>query len=554
MALPASVPVGTVTGTWYTPSGGLAVGTIVFLLMESVEVPDDPDGVVLPVKTVVDITAGVLNQTLPSGIYAVSIRLAELYRESKIVEVTTGVALNLPDAVGMVTPSDPLYTPVRTVDGYGPDASGNIDLPGGGGGGAVDSVFGRTGVVTAQSGDYTKAQVGLGSVDNTSDLAKPISTLTQTALDGKSNTGHTHVIANVTGLQAALDAKETSGAAATAVAAHVAAPDPHTQYALDSDLSSGLATKENVGVAASVLAAHVAAADPHTQYLKESDAAPVATAGTYASLTGKPTIPVASDAFPSGVGQFNSAGTSPDFSRADHSHNGIPQTMLTAKGSLVVASASNTAIEVTVGANGNVLLADSTKTSGVAWGRDIGNYVEPYFRDEYNMFMMTGKPLDFLNASTWNNNDHSVQLLFVPAGKAITKVGVAVRTNGVYSATGTPSQVKVYDDTGALIGSSPDDVAMWLTKGWNLQTLSTPITASGSDRWVYVGISGGGFTGHSAAWPSAINPDLPEYTSTGLIVGRRRCFYSGSALGLPNSINPATYGTTTTYIPLIALI
>lgn len=46
----------------------------------------------------------------------------------------------------------------------------------GGGGGAVDSVFGRTGDVVAQSGDYTKSQVGLGNVDNTTDLNKPVST------------------------------------------------------------------------------------------------------------------------------------------------------------------------------------------------------------------------------------------------------------------------------------------------------------------------------------------------------------------------------------------
>ena len=49
----------------------------------------------------------------------------------------------------------------------------------------VDSVFGRTGAVTAQSGDYTKSDVGLGNVDNTTDLSKPISTATQTALDAK---------------------------------------------------------------------------------------------------------------------------------------------------------------------------------------------------------------------------------------------------------------------------------------------------------------------------------------------------------------------------------
>lgn len=44
----------------------------------------------------------------------------------------------------------------------------------------------------------TKSDVGLSNVDNTSDLNKPISTATQTALDGKANTSHTHTLANVT--------------------------------------------------------------------------------------------------------------------------------------------------------------------------------------------------------------------------------------------------------------------------------------------------------------------------------------------------------------------
>ena len=44
----------------------------------------------------------------------------------------------------------------------------------------VDSVAGKTGAVT-----LAKADVGLGSVDNTSDAGKPISTATQTALDSK---------------------------------------------------------------------------------------------------------------------------------------------------------------------------------------------------------------------------------------------------------------------------------------------------------------------------------------------------------------------------------
>lgn len=46
--------------------------------------------------------------------------------------------------------------------------------------GAVDSVAGKTGVVTLVKGD-----VGLGNVDNTSDANKPVSTATQTALNNK---------------------------------------------------------------------------------------------------------------------------------------------------------------------------------------------------------------------------------------------------------------------------------------------------------------------------------------------------------------------------------
>ncbi|UOK18362.1 hypothetical protein SEA_BRUHMOMENT_46 [Arthrobacter phage BruhMoment] len=53
----------------------------------------------------------------------------------------------------------------------------------------------------------TKAMVGLGNVDNVPDAAKPVSTPQQTALDSKANTVHTHAVADTTGLQGALDGK-----------------------------------------------------------------------------------------------------------------------------------------------------------------------------------------------------------------------------------------------------------------------------------------------------------------------------------------------------------
>jgi hypothetical protein len=53
-------------------------------------------------------------------------------------------------------------------------------ITGGGGGGAVNSVNGQVGDVV-----LTKSNLGLGNVDNTSDVNKPISSATQTALDLK---------------------------------------------------------------------------------------------------------------------------------------------------------------------------------------------------------------------------------------------------------------------------------------------------------------------------------------------------------------------------------
>ncbi|MDQ3782131.1 MAG: hypothetical protein M3349_04235, partial [Actinomycetota bacterium] len=64
--------------------------------------------------------------------------------------------------------------------------------------GATGAVVGTTNVQTLTNKTLTapagivKADVGLGSVDNTADSAKPVSTAQQTALDAKSASGHTH--------------------------------------------------------------------------------------------------------------------------------------------------------------------------------------------------------------------------------------------------------------------------------------------------------------------------------------------------------------------------
>lgn len=59
--------------------------------------------------------------------------------------------------------------------------------------GLVQSVNSKVGVVVID-----KSDVGLGNVDNTSDLSKPISTAVQTALDGKAPSSHGHAASEIT--------------------------------------------------------------------------------------------------------------------------------------------------------------------------------------------------------------------------------------------------------------------------------------------------------------------------------------------------------------------
>lgn len=106
----------------------------------------------------------------------------------------------------------------------------------------------------------TKAQVGLGNVDNTSDLNKPISTATQTALNGKQAT-----ISDLATIRSNAQAGKSA--------------------------SNTIATYGNIvthNVSEFATSAQGAKADTAIQPV---DLATVATTGQYSDLSGKPTIP-----------------------------------------------------------------------------------------------------------------------------------------------------------------------------------------------------------------------------------------------------------------------
>jgi hypothetical protein len=79
----------------------------------------------------------------------------------------------------------------------------------------------------------TKAQVGLGNADNTSDVNKPISSATQTALNGKSDKAHKHKTDDISDMPSALPADGGNADTVDGKHANDFAASNHTHTAAD---------------------------------------------------------------------------------------------------------------------------------------------------------------------------------------------------------------------------------------------------------------------------------------------------------------------------------
>lgn len=133
---------------------------------------------------------------------------------------------------------------VATLDSGGKLTSTQVTFP-------VTSVASRTGDVT-----LTKSDVDLANVDNTSDVSKPVSSATQTALNAKASSVHTHAIADVTNLQSTLDAKADASAMTTALVGKADTSHTHTasQISDSSTVGRAVLTATDAAAAQSALA------------------------------------------------------------------------------------------------------------------------------------------------------------------------------------------------------------------------------------------------------------------------------------------------------------
>jgi len=141
--------------------------------------------------------------------------------------------------------------------------------------------------------------------------------------------------------------------------------------------------------------------------------------------------------------------------------------------------------------------------------------------------------------------------VFVPANHPISVIGTVVSAGGTVGAGGN-NCFALYDDTGALVATTPANNAQWSSAGWSIGTFTTPIPAQATDRFVYISAFVVGYSGvPSVVYTIVGNQAL---LSTGNSVPtHRRAFYANGVPVLPSSINPQTYGSESNYLPLYTI-
>lgn len=282
--------------------------------------------------------------------------------------------------------------------------------------------------------------------------------------------------------------------------------------------------------------------------VQPGELAPVATSGAYSSLTGKPSIP----SVPGDIG----AQPAGDYATNGALAGKLSLSVVDAAGDLVVGTADNTMARLAKGSNGQVLTVSG---GAVGWGDPAGGTSTEFLSlCEIDGFVSwTGDPLDWTTLSGVGDGNTTWVCLPVPAGKALTKLWVAVGEPGSYAASsGKPNRLAIADDTSTILSLTPIDNTLYTVEGWRQATLITPQSAQSTPRWVYVGLIVGDMTNLKLRYPTHASSFIGTSETTTLNGGpatRRRAMYANGLSALPTSFDPATYGTVTAYMPLVAI-
>ena len=219
-------------------------------------------------------------------------------------------------------------------------------------------------------------------------------------------------------------------------------------------------------------------------------------------------------------GQASTAGIAVAYSRGDHTH-----------GSSALGVLSTTA------AAGN----DSRFT--------LANGYYPL--SGYGFCSISAAPETFNKDSTFDSGNFFLVRMWVPAGAAIVRVLAHLHTPSAFGGTANFNGAVVYDDTGTQVGISAATPGFWTSAGWNNVALTSPIAAQTVGRFVFVACLANGYPQMGLWYSDPGDSTLPLQGGFG--VSNRRCTFQSGVNTPPASINPASVGALTGFIPPYAL-
>lgn len=310
-----------------------------------------------------------------------------------------------------------------------------VDITGGTVVGITDLAV-ADGGTAASTASGARSNLGLGSVDNTADTAKPVSTAQQTALDLKANL--------------ASPALTGSPTAPTQTAADNSTKIATTAYA---DTADGLLVpKSLVDAKGDIL---TATADNTPARLAVGTNGHVLTADSgqatgvkWAAASGS----VAADA------------------------------IFDAKGDLPAGTGADTAAKLTVGSAGQTLLANPSATTGLSWATLPGLPPTGVTFETFSRY--TG----IINAVAPTSGTLRLAAIWLPAGFTVTSISHYSGTTALSLGTSPHYWVALYDSARALLRQSTDDTAaVWASGTMKTTNLSSSYVTTYSGLH-YIGV------------------------------------------------------------------
>lgn len=163
-------------------------------------------------------------------------------------------------------------------------------------------------------------------------------------------------------------------------------------------------------------------------------------------------------------------------------------------------------------------------------------------------------PVVCQNVSTLTSN-RWVTRLWVPAGKPIAGMWVALRAGGTHDGLTSGNWLALHDDAGNLLDQTTENRTLWAAAGWRGLLMPSGTIPAGAARFVYLDFS---LAGWATVPPTFVYANSANDASSVFLTGgpggttHRRSAY-GAALASPAAFDPTAYGTSTGFVPLVGL-